>query len=60
MAVKYADVIIADNKGIQDYVKEEYGKDSVLIAYGGDHVIRDIDPIIEKSTLERFSLTPND
>lgn len=60
MAVKYADVIIADNKGICDYVKEEYGKASVLIAYGGDHVIRDIDPTFEKSTLERFSLTPND
>ena len=60
MAVKYADVIIADNKGIQDYVREEYGKDSVLIAYGGDHVIRDIDPTFEKNTLDRFSLTPND
>ena len=60
MAVKYADVIIADNKGIQDYVKEEYDKDSVLIAYGGDHVIRNIDPTFEKNTLEKFSLTPND
>ena len=26
MAVKYADVVVADNKGIQDYVLEEYGK----------------------------------
>ena len=26
MAVKYADVIVTDNKGIQDYVKNEYGK----------------------------------
>ncbi len=60
LAVKYADVIISDNKGIQDYVKEEYGKDSVLIAYGGDHVIRDIDTTFEKETLERFSLAPND
>ena len=25
MAVKYADVVVADNKGIQDYVLEEYG-----------------------------------
>ena len=60
MAVKYANVIIADNKGIQYYVKEEYGKESVLIAYGGDHVIRDIDPIFEKNTLDRFSFTHND
>ncbi|MCM1139663.1 MAG: DUF1972 domain-containing protein [Muribaculum sp.] len=38
-AVKYADVIVTDNKGITDYVKEEYGKDSELIAYGGDHAL---------------------
>ena len=58
--VKYADVVIADNKGIQDYVKKEYRKDSVLIAYGGDHVLReDIDSNFETKVLERFSLTPN-
>jgi len=38
LAVKYADVVITDNKVIQDYVKEEYGKKSELIAYGADHV----------------------
>ena len=41
-AMKYADVIIADNKGIQDYVTETYGRDSVVIAYGGDNAIRDV------------------
>ena len=56
LAVKYADVIISDNKGIQDYVKEEYGKDSVLIAYGGDHAVRSIDPQFEAEVLERFGL----
>ena len=25
LAVKYADVVVTDNKGIQDYVREEYG-----------------------------------
>ena len=60
MAVKYADVIIADNKGIQDYVKDEYGKDSALIAYGGDHVVREIDSTFEKEILTRFSLQSND
>ena len=40
MAVRFADVIVADNKGIQDYVLDVYGKDSALIAYGGDHVKR--------------------
>lgn len=40
MAVRFADVIVADNKGIQDYVTETYGKKSELIAYGGDHTQR--------------------
>lgn len=39
-AVKYSDVVIGDNKGITDYVKETYKKDAVLIAYGGDHVTK--------------------
>lgn len=38
MAVKYADVVIADNKVIQEHVKNAYGKESELIAYGADHV----------------------
>lgn len=39
VAVGHADVIVTDNKGIYDYVKVEYGKESEVIAYGGDHVI---------------------
>lgn len=39
LAVKYSDVIVADNKGIADYVKNEYGCDSEVIAYGGDHAL---------------------
>ena len=39
-AVKYADITVTDNQVIQDYVFEKYGKESVLIAYGGDHVKR--------------------
>lgn len=42
MAVRYADVVVADNKGIQDYVSERYGKQSELITYGGDHVLRKV------------------
>ena len=41
-AVRYGDIIVTDNKGITDYVKKEYGRDSELIAYGGDHVLQDI------------------
>lgn len=42
-AVKYSDVVIGDNKGITDYVKEAYNKDAVLIAYGGDHATKIVD-----------------
>jgi glycosyltransferase involved in cell wall biosynthesis len=38
-AVKYADIVVADNKVIQQHVKNSYGKDAELIAYGGDHCI---------------------
>nr|WP_279615175.1 DUF1972 domain-containing protein [Pseudoalteromonas spiralis] len=40
IAVKYSDIIVADNKGIADYVTQEYGVDSKVIAYGGDHAIK--------------------
>lgn len=36
--VKYADVVIADNKVIADHVKSAYNKDAVVIPYGADHV----------------------
>lgn len=38
IAVKNADIIVADNKVIQDYVFSEYNIKTQLIAYGGDHV----------------------
>ncbi|KEI70760.1 DUF1972 domain-containing protein [Endozoicomonas elysicola] len=41
LAVRYSDVVIADNQAIADYVKREYGADSVVIAYGGDHAVSD-------------------
>jgi len=44
LAVKYSDVIVADNAAIADYVKNEYGVESEVIAYGGDHaVVSDLD-----------------
>jgi len=36
-AINAADAVIADNKVIQDYIKQTYGKKSYLISYGGDH-----------------------
>jgi len=42
VAVKYSDVVVSDNKAIQDYVRSEYGVQSKLIAYGADHVTKEI------------------
>ena len=60
MAVKYADVIIADNKGIQDYVSETYHKDSVMIAYGGDHVEREVSDEKQQEVLRKYGVKSND
>ena len=56
LAVKYADDIIADNKGIQDYVTETYHKPSHLIAYGGDHTIRDVSEEQQRGILYKYGL----
>ena len=37
IGIKYSDIIVADNKIIQDYILSEYGIKSHLIAYGGDN-----------------------
>ncbi|MFK7978336.1 MAG: DUF1972 domain-containing protein, partial [Saprospiraceae bacterium] len=38
MAIQFADEIITDNAGLQDYVLDHYGIHSSLIEYGADHV----------------------
>ena len=38
LAVKHSAHLIADNKGIQEYIYDQYKLDSTLIAYGGDQV----------------------
>lgn len=57
LAVKYADIVIADNKGIQDYVSETYGRKSTLISYGGDHVVRDLPEKFVSTVLSKYGLT---
>jgi hypothetical protein len=42
LAVRWADALIADARGIQDYYSEKYGRDSVFLAYGA--------PIIRRRT----------
>lgn len=56
MAVRYANVVIADNKGIKDYVTETYGKHSALIAYGGDHVLHKVSQEQQASILLQYGL----
>lgn len=58
MAVRFADVIVADNKGIQDYVAETYGKKSELIAYGGDHTQREVSEEKQTEILKKYGVEP--
>ncbi|MEJ1222840.1 DUF1972 domain-containing protein [Sediminicola sp. 1XM1-17] len=37
VAIDNATSIVADNQFFCDYISEEYGKESILIEYGGDH-----------------------
>lgn len=59
-AVKYGDIIVTDNKGITDYVTEEYGKSSELIAYGGDHVLTKINDELTEKVLKEYKLEKNE
>lgn len=56
MAIRYADVVVADNKGIQDYVAEVYHKNSALIAYGGDHVERQVADEVQARVLKEYGV----
>lgn len=57
-AVRAADVVVADNKGIADYVTETYGSESVTIAYGGDHAVREVPQERQLEMLAARGLTP--
>lgn len=56
LTVRHADAIVADNKGIQDYVTETYGIHSELIAYGGDHVLREVSQEKQEAVLKYYGL----
>jgi glycosyltransferase involved in cell wall biosynthesis len=56
-AVRFSDVVIGDNQVIIDYIKKEYGKDSVLIEYGGNHAVVVND---EELLAKEFGLRPKD
>ncbi len=56
VAVKTAHTIIADNKGIADYVKWRYKKDATLITYGGDHVMQPVPQSVQEDILKGYGL----
>lgn len=58
-AIKYGSIIIADNKGIQDYVTKHYRRPSQLIAYGGDHALVKAQGINEDKILNTYKLASN-
>lgn len=43
-AVRHSDVVIADNDAIREYVEKEFGKDCVVIPYGGDQAMSSAEP----------------
>lgn len=55
--VKWADEIVSDNRGIQQYLKERYNRDARLIAYGGNHALRNVDSRRQNAMLEYYNLT---
>ncbi len=57
MAVRCADVVIADNKGIQDYVWETYHKNATLVTYGGDQALRDVPEEWQLEILRKYGVT---
>lgn len=60
VAVRYADMTIADNRGIQDYVSHVYNKEAQLVTYGGNHVLVDVSKERETEILEKYSLKKNE
>lgn len=56
MAVKFGDTIIADNKGIADYVMDTYKLQPEVIAYGGNHVLTEVSDEEQDALLSRYDL----
>lgn len=55
ITIKYADVIIADNKAIQEFIKDNFNKSATLIEYGGDHALSD-NLVNENKIIDEYSI----
>ncbi|MDA8928116.1 DUF1972 domain-containing protein [Gammaproteobacteria bacterium] len=57
MAVRFSHEVIADNAGIANHVSLTYGRDSHVIAYGGDHALQaEGKPFGGEPLLDRYAL----
>tara|TARA_R110002096_G_scaffold360605_1_gene553564 strand:- start:1418 stop:2512 length:1095 start_codon:yes stop_codon:yes gene_type:complete len=54
LAIKHSDFFISDSKGIYEYIKDKYKKESQYIAYGADVFLEP-----DETVLSKFSLEPN-
>ena len=54
MAVRFSHQVITDNAAIADYLKQSYGLDSHVIAYGGDHAIA-----VDAVAVDEYALPEN-
>ena len=59
-ALRFSDVVIADNQGIVDYIRKRYKKKTVLIAYGSDHVKRELPEPEHQAILNHFGVLEKD
>jgi glycosyltransferase involved in cell wall biosynthesis len=53
-AARYSDYLIADSKGIQQYLKEVYNKDSAFIAYGATLMTDADEKVLEEKGLKKY------
>jgi glycosyltransferase involved in cell wall biosynthesis len=58
LAVRYSHEVIADNAAIATYVKDAYGMDCHVIAYGGDHAVNvSAQSVAEYGLPERYAFS---
>ena len=56
IGIRFADYVVADNKIIFDYINEEYGLNSELIAYGGDNAVK---VVLRDETEKKYNIVKN-
>ncbi|MDE7402992.1 MAG: DUF1972 domain-containing protein [Muribaculaceae bacterium] len=60
VSMRWADIIVADNPGVKEFLRQRYGIDAHLIAYGGNQALRETTPEYDKSILERIGVYGRD